>query len=72
MAPAAQPIRVQVPLVVEMTAEQVTEWAADHGLSLSPGRTPVKAIVDDVQRHLLNLARGDYGLGSGASVTLKR
>ena len=69
-------MRIQIPLVIEMTDEQVAAYAAEYGLSL-----PVRAkdIVDDVRSYVLTAiqdspAFGEIGDGDGtrsADVSIK-
>jgi hypothetical protein len=66
-------IRVQVPLVIEMTAEQAQAYADEY--SLSDGKNPVRArvIVEDVQSYVLTWIQDSAAFGaSAATVTLKR
>jgi hypothetical protein len=43
------PIRVQVPLVIEMSAEQVAHYAAANGLPHEGGTLRARHIVDGVR-----------------------
>ena len=67
-------MRIQIPLVVEMTDEQVNDYAAasDGAPIAGPGRPRAKDVVDEVRKDVLALVQG-YGLfPSGAIVTIKR
>jgi hypothetical protein len=68
-------MRIQIPLVIEMTDEQVADYAREYGLSL-----PVRAkdIVDDVRSYVLTAVQdspafGEIGNGTrAAEVSIKR
>jgi hypothetical protein len=74
------PIRVQVSLVIEMTAEQAQAYVDEYGLGDGTGR-PVRArvVVEDIQSYVLNHVQeatpfGGIGRGDGtrgATVTIK-
>ncbi len=59
-------MRIQVPLVIEMTDEQVKEYANDYAL---PGST-AKVVTEDVRKNVLHSIQGL--LGEVADVTIKR
>ena len=60
-------MRIVVPVVVEMTDQQVADWAADAGIS-----TRAKDIVGDVRGVVVSVTAGAFdNIGSGADVSLK-
>lgn len=63
-------IRVQVPLVIEMSAEQVERYAAEFGLPYHDGPLRAKDVVDDVRANALNDIQGGT-IGQFATVTIK-
>jgi len=75
-------MRIQVPLVVEMTDEQVAQYAAERGLAAEgkSGLPRARDVVKDVQSYVLTLVQdsaefGETGDGNGtrgADVSIKR
>lgn len=73
-------MRIQIPLVIEMTDEQVAEYAAEQGLPHHTGPLRAKDIMEDVQAYVLtaiqdSAAFGETGDGRGtraADVSIKR
>ena len=64
-------MKIQAPLVIEMTDEQVSRYAAEYGLPHDGGPLRAKHVVDHVRDHILNDAQQGT-LGEFADVTLKR
>lgn len=65
-------MKIQVPVVVEMTDEQVAMYAAGYGLPRSGGRLYAREVVEDVQAHVLNLVQESAAFaGDGATVSIK-
>jgi hypothetical protein len=61
-------IRVQVPLVIEMTPEQLQAYAADYGLA----DLRAKTIVDDVRSYVLSCVQDSAAFtDGGADVSIK-
>jgi len=63
-------MRIQIPLVVEMTDDQVRNYANEYGLPRKGGRLMAKEIVEDVRSYVLtcvqdSAAFGEIGLGDG-------
>lgn len=71
-------MRIQVPLVVEMTDEQVSQYAAERGLEAEGGHPRARVVVADVQSYVLAMVQdsasfGEDGNGTrGADVSIKR
>jgi hypothetical protein len=66
-------MRIQVPLVIEMTDEQVKEYAGFAGLPHHGGPLRAKDVVDDVREHVLASVQALDDLCSvGADVSIKR
>lgn len=71
-------MRIPVPLVIEMTDEQVEQYADEYGLPRTDGRVYARHVVEDVRSQVLTLIRdseafGETGDGTrGADVTIKR
>jgi hypothetical protein len=63
-------VRIQVPIVIEMTDEQVKQYAAEHGLPADGGRLYAKEVVADVQSYVLTCIQDSAAFG--AEVTIKR
>jgi hypothetical protein len=63
-------MRIQVPLVIEMTDEQVKRYAAEYGLPHHDGPLRAKDIVEDVRSSVLSDAQGIFG--DFADVSIKR
>jgi hypothetical protein len=62
-------MRIQIPLVIEMTDEQVQEYANEYALD----DTRAKTIVEDVRRLVLTGVQGLFnGIATAADVTIKR
>jgi len=59
-------MRIPITLVIEMTDEQVQQYANEYGLS----DTRAKTVVDDVRSNVLSDVRGL--LDSFGTVTIKR
>jgi hypothetical protein len=54
-------MRITIPVVVEMTDEQVSEYATAYGLPRGGGRLYAKEVVEDVRENVLNGVRGLLG-----------
>jgi hypothetical protein len=73
-------MRIAIPLVIDMTDEQVEQYAAEYGLPASNGKVRARDVVDDVRSYVLtcvqdSAAFGETGTGDGtrgADVTIKR
>ena len=73
-------MRIVVPLVVDMTDEQVRQYADEFGLPAKGGRLYAREVVEDVQRYVLSCVQdspafGEVGDGNGtrgATVSIKR
>jgi hypothetical protein len=62
-------MRIQIPIVVEMTDEQVQAYANDYALD----DTRAKTITEDVRSLVLTAVQGLFdGIAVGAAVTIKR
>lgn len=65
-------IRIQVPLVIEMTAEQAQAYADEYGLGDGSGKVRAREIVEDVQSYVLTCIQDSAAFGDGAAtVTIK-
>jgi len=72
-------MRVTVTVVIEMTGEQVRDYASSYGLPREGGTLRARHVVEDVREYVLNAvgespAFGETGQGDGtraATVTLK-
>lgn len=70
-------MRIQVPLVIEMSDEQVQQYANEYGLPAQGGRLYAREVVEDVQSLVLTLIQdsatfGDDGNGARATVSIRR
>jgi len=65
-----QGIRVQVPLVIEMTPQQVAEYALDNGLPRAGGPLRAREVVADVQAYVLAAVQ-EASAFAGATVSIK-
>jgi hypothetical protein len=66
-------MRIQIALVIEMTGDQVKDYAELAGLPHGGGPLRTKDIVEDVRGHVLASVQSLDDLYSvGASVTIKR
>lgn len=73
-------MRIQIPIVVDMTDEQVQAYALEYGLPKDGGKLMTREVVDDVRSHVLTLVQdcaafGEIGDGKGtrgADVSIKR
>ena len=60
-------MRIQIPIVVEMTDGQVSDYAGEYGLDVR-----AKTIVEDVRSLVLTGVQGIFdGIATGATVTIK-
>lgn len=66
-------MKTVVSLVIDMTDEQIADYAAEHQIPVQAnGRPRMKDIVEDVQSHVLALVQAPQpGIGRHATVTLK-
>jgi hypothetical protein len=65
-------VKIQVPIVTELTDEQVKEHAAASGLPHGGGPLRAKDVVDDARAPALASVQGLHVLvACGATVTLK-
>lgn len=60
-------MRVQIPLVVEFTDEQLQDYAAENGLPHNGGPLRAKDVVEDVRSYVLNAIQESVR----ATVTIK-
>lgn len=66
-------MRIAVTLVIEMTDEQVKNYAGEYGLTVDGSRIRVKDVANDVRSLVLTGVQGLFdGIASGATVTIKR
>ena len=73
-------MRIAVTLVIDMTDEQVQQYADEYGLPAKGGRLYTREVVEDVQRYVLTSVQdspafGETGDGNGtrgATVDIKR
>ncbi len=66
-------MRIPVTLVIEMTDEQVEQWADDEGLDrTAAGKVMAKAMVEDVRNYVLTEIQGLLSATGYADVTIKR
>jgi hypothetical protein len=73
-------MRIAVTLVIDMTDEQVQQYADEYGLPAKGGRLYAREAVEDVQRYVLtciqdSAAFGEAGDGNGtrgAAVSIER
>jgi hypothetical protein len=73
-------MRIPVTLVIDMTDQQVEQYAAEYGLPAKGGRLYAREVVEDVRRYVLtqvqdSAAFGEAGDGTGArgaAVSIKR
>lgn len=73
-------MRIQVPIVIEMTEQQVQQYANEYGLPAAGGKLYAREVVEHVQSYVLtriqdSAAFGESGDGNGtrgAEVTIKR
>ena len=79
-AEQTDPIRIQVPLVIEMSAEQVAAYAAEYGLPREGGPLRARHIVEDVRSYVLTAVQDSPAFGEimhdgvgarGADVSIK-
>lgn len=65
-------MRIQIPLVIEMTDEQVKDYAELAGLPHHGGPLRAKDVVDDLRAHVLSSVQQLNDIvESGADVTIK-
>lgn len=70
--PSTEGKRIQIPIVVEMTAEQAKAWARANGIATRPdGSVVTKDLVDDVRNYALVGLQHRTALGDFATITLK-
>ena len=62
-------MRIQIPIVVEMTDEQVKQYANEYGLTVDGTRILAKDIVKDVRENVLHSIQGYFD--DFADVTIK-
>lgn len=67
-------MRIQIPIVIEMTDEQVEAYADDFGLPRNgAGKVMAKDIVDDIRSYVLTEIQGSAAFGEGcADVSIKQ
>jgi hypothetical protein len=73
-------MRIQVHLVIEMTDEQVNQYAGEYGLPSQGDRLYAREVVENVQSRVLSCVQdcaafGETGDGNGtrgATVSIKR
>ncbi len=65
-------MRIQIPLVIEMTDEQVKEWASDNDLARTEGgKVMAKTIVEDMRSYVLTGIQGLLTATGYAEVSIK-
>jgi hypothetical protein len=70
----------QVPLVIEMTSEQVKQYAEEYGLPAQDGGLYAREVVENVQGYVLTCVQDSAAFGGagdgngtqGATVCIKR
>ena len=67
-------MRIPITLVIEMTEQQVENYADEYGLPRNgAGTVMAKDIVDDVRSYVLTEIQGSAAFGEGcADVSIKR
>jgi hypothetical protein len=73
-------IKIQIPIVIEMSDQQVEDYAREYGLPRQGGELRAKEVVDDVRTYVLtavqdSAAFGETGDGKGtrgAEVSIRR
>jgi hypothetical protein len=73
-------MQIQVPLVIDMTDEQVKQYADEYGLPAQGGKLYAREVVENVRSYVLtciqdSAAFGETGDGNGtrgAAVSIKR
>ncbi len=61
-------MRIMIPLVVEMTDEQVADYAAGEGLPHDGGKLMARHVVEDLRRNVLHIVQESFA----ADVSIKR
>lgn len=65
-------MKIVVPVVIEMTDEQVKAYADEHGIGKPGFRLYTRDVVEDVRNLVLAATAGLFdGVAGGATVTLK-
>lgn len=65
-------MRIAVTLVIEMTDEQVAEYAAEYGLPRGGGKLMAREVVGDVRSLVLTAVQDSAAFGyGGADVSIK-
>lgn len=64
-------MRVQIPLVVDMTDEQTRRWAEEHGIAEVGGHLYARDVVNSVQAAILDEVQ-DGQLNGRADVSIRR
>lgn len=64
-------MRIPIPLVVDMTDEQVAEWASLNQLPGAGSHVMAKDVGDDVRSHVLTVLNSGI-LARFADITIKR
>lgn len=69
-------MRIQIPLVIEMSDAQVRQYAVEYGLPHHDGPLRAKDIVEDVQAYVLTAIQDSAAFGEcagirGADVSIK-
>ena len=62
-------MRIQVPLVIEMTDEQVKQYAAEYGLPAQGGQLYAREVVQNIRSYVLACVQDSAAFGS---VSIKR
>jgi hypothetical protein len=71
-------MQIKVPVIIEMTDEQVADYARTYGLPADGGKLYTREVVEDVRAYVLgcvqeSAAFGETGTGDGgASVSIGR
>jgi hypothetical protein len=73
-------VRIQVPIVIEMTEQQVQQYANKYGLPAAGGKLYAREVVENVRSDVLTSIQGSPAFGEigdgngtrGAEVTIKR
>ena len=64
-------MRIAVTLVIEMSDQQVADYAEEYGLAMPGTKAPARVIVDHVRSWLLSDVKRSV-LGDMADISIKR
>jgi hypothetical protein len=67
-------MRIMIPVVIEMTDQQVADYALEYGLPRNGGKLMAREIVEDVRSSVLTMVQGSEAFGepTGIDVSIKR